>query len=150
MSGEAVDLSDFAGASGEMSREDMEKLMASPDTAVPVGDTQEEELSPEEIGRIELERACAGGLRIITIPAIIFLKDGRQFNADNFKAWGYSPFGVFAIGNFEDDSDDCPERYRLFNGEEVSSIELGVQAYNAAAEEEAAVTEAENGDGEQS
>ncbi len=121
---EGVDLAAVAQDSSEMSREEMEALMSPPEEAEP---------TPEQQGRAELEAACAGGLRIITIPAIIEIKDGRKFRVDDFRAWGWTPFGVFGIGKFEDEAPE-QERQMQFNGDEIKSIELQFDLYNEAAE----------------
>lgn len=132
---EAVDLAAMKD-SAEMSPEDMQALME-PDTVVP------QEPTPEQLGRMELERACAGGLNIITIPASIYLTDGTIFQVTDFRAWGWTPFGAFAIGKFVDDEADT-ERQIVINGDQIKAVELDLDAYNAAVE----AAEAE--DGEQS
>lgn len=129
MADEAVDLSEVGVKDGEsVSRDDLAALLGSPDLT-----------APRELD--ELEKACAGGLRPNAVPCTIYLKDGNVFIVDDFRAWGYTPFGVFAIGRFEDDGEST-ERWRLFNGDEVASIEFDFDALEKANEEEPSGDEA--------
>lgn len=96
----------------------------------------------------ELKVACAGGLRIVTIPATFELKDGRVFLAEDFRAWGWTPFGVLAIGRFDTEAEDVPDVYQQFNGDQIGGIKLEYAAFIEACEtdtegDESEVTDAE-------
>lgn len=142
MSDEAIDLSSLAGGEeaeevrdGEpITKEDLELLMAQ----------QQQQEAPAD-----LVAACAGGLKVNTVPAVIVLESGSEFIVDNFRAWGYCPYGVFAIGRFSDAEEDV-EEYRVFNGDKVNNIliqwavfEEEVKAQQAAAEEAAETADEE-------
>lgn len=122
---EAVDLSQIKDGD-PLSREELEQLMQP-------GEEEQAESGTDLM--TELQVACAGGLKIVTVPATIELKDKRKFLVEDFRAWGWSPFGVFAIGFFSDDTKEDIERgqrYRVFNGDEVANIELEAETFEKA------------------
>lgn len=124
----AVDLSEAAAEESEVrdgdsvSREELAALMGA-------AQQQTSDVPPE------LAIACAGGLRVCTIPATVELDDGRRFIVEDFRAWGYCPYGVFAIGCFEEDAAEGVEEYRVFNGDKVNNITLDWKVYTDAIEE---------------
>lgn len=139
----AVDLAEHASEvkDGEtISREDLENLMG--------GSAPQE--PPQEAPR-DLVAACAGGLKVNNIPATVELDDGRVFVAADFRAWGYCPYGVFAIGRFDNAPEDV-EEYRVFNGDKVTSILLDWSAFEeeVKAQQAAATEDAEDEDGDAS
>lgn len=145
MSDEAVDLSEF---SEKVTPEQLEELMTNGEGVEDYG-FPKQELSP-------VEKAVAGGLNIVEIPAIIEVEFGgeiRTFYADQFSSWGYTPFGIYAVGRFEDD-DEGIVRNRLFNGDKVVSLDLQIEAYKEALEaaieaEAAEATESEQESGDE-
>lgn len=95
-----------------------------------------------------LEIACGGRLLLVQTPADITLKDGRLFRVVDLQAWGYSPFGILAVGYFtEDDGPEVAEEEwesRLFAADVIHDIRFNKARYEAIIEEIRAEEEAGN------
>jgi hypothetical protein len=76
----------------------------------------------------ELEIACGGQLLLVQCPAIFLINNTEEFVVNDLQAWGWTPFGVLAVGHYAKD-DEGVERSILFRGEEISSIELQKDLY---------------------
>jgi len=88
---------------------------------------------PQQEKRSPLVEALAGDLRPVAIPAIIKVEDRPAFHAADSFSWGWTPFGVFAIGRYEDDDKDV-ERPVLFRGDIVESLELDPSIFSKMAD----------------
>lgn len=93
----------------------------------------------------DLEIACAGGMNVVTIPAkfTVSYKDVR-FAVDEFRAWAWTPFGVLAIGHWEDAA--TTECHILVHGDQIEEIELQMKPYEDAVREAQEKAAAEQGE----
>lgn len=80
-----------------------------------------------------LDMALGGGKRAVPIPATFHLKDKRVFIASELGSWAWTPFGVYAIGRWEDDTPET-ERDMVFAMDTINNYELHTEAYDKAVE----------------
>lgn len=94
----------------------------------------------------QLEIACGGRLLLVQIPATLEFKDDRpNFVVNDLSAWGYSPFGILAVGTYEGSGDDAKEESKVFAGDTVHNITFNKARYEEIIEEiRAEEAEAEN------
>ncbi len=99
---------------------------------------------PEEHTPSQLEIAVGGRLLLVQIPARLSFKDDRpDYIVNDLAAWGYTPFGILAVGNFEDAPEDAPEESKVFAGDVVDNITFNKTRYEEIIEEIKAEEEAE-------
>jgi hypothetical protein len=94
----------------------------------------------------QLEIACGGQLMLVQTPATIHLKDADlpAFIVDDIQGWGYTPFGILAVGYFENEN---PEDWvtKLFAADVVHDIEFNKARYEEIINEIRAEEEDESG-----
>lgn len=99
-----------------------------------------------------LEIACGGRLMLVQTPAEITLKGadgtaGETFYVTDLQAWGYTPFGILAVGSFVEDEPEDEWESRVFALDTIHNIKFDKVRYEAlieaikAEEDEIEVTE---------
>lgn len=101
-----------------------------------------------------LEIACGGRLLLVQTPADIVLKDengqaGDEFHVTELQAWGYSPFGILAVGSFDVDAGEDDWESRLFAADTIHNIKFNKARYEEIIEEIRAEEEAEAAESEE-
>lgn len=92
------------------------------------------ERQPEQREPTSLEIACGGRLLLVQTPANIVLKaadgtQGDQFYVTDIQAWGYSPFGILAVGSWSPDAPEDEWESRLFAADTIHNIEFNKARY---------------------
>lgn len=99
-----------------------------------------------------LEVACGGRLMLVQTPAEITLKGsdgtaGETFYVTDLQAWGYTPFGILAVGSYTPDASEDDWESRVFAVDTIHNIKFDKVRYEAIIEEikaEEAAAEAED------
>lgn len=78
-----------------------------------------------------LEIACGGRLMLVQTPCTIVFKDSdATFVVDDLQAWGWTPFGVLAVGYYDNESsDEADWKSKLFAADTIHNIEFNKERY---------------------
>lgn len=103
--------------------------------------SEPEEVPEENAAEVALARALGGGYDVVSIPAKLDIEGKDEpFICEDFRSWGWSPVGVFAIGRWDGDETET-RTFKVFPFRKIESIELEADAFTEAGTSAAEVQE---------